>query len=154
AVTVEQGRAMVEVTEIHPENNLRITEDGVTTQLVKNGLYDFDAAQSQIRTFHGKAVVFDGDRQVTLEGGHQVDLNMQGSLKAQKFDKDLYEQSDLYHWSNLRSSYVAEANVDAARVYVSDGYYGPGWVGAGWYWDPWYGTYTFIPANGIFYSPF
>ncbi len=44
--------------------------------------------------------------------------------------------------------------MDAARVYVTDGYYGPGWIGSGWYWAPGFGGYTFIPANGILYSPF
>jgi FecR protein len=153
-VTLEQGRAMVEVTEIHPENNLRITEDGVSTQLLKTGLYDFDAGQNQVRVFSGKAAVLDGDREVTVDGGHEVDLNVPGKLKTEKFDKEQAQQSDLYRWSSLRSSYLAEANADAARVYVSNGYYGPGWVGAGWYWNSWYGSYTYIPAGGIFYSPF
>src|SRR5262249_43891659 len=58
-------------------------------------------------------------------------------------------QDQLYRWSKLRSSYLAEANNDAARIYT-----GNSWYGGGWYWDPWFGTYTFIPANGIFYSPF
>ena len=31
---------------------------------------------------------------------------------------------------------------------------GAGWYGAGWYWDPCFGAYTFIPGDGIFYSPF
>jgi FecR protein len=153
-VKLDEGRAMVDVSEIHAQNNLRVTEDGVTTQLVKTGLYDFDAAQKQIRVFSGKAVLFDGDHEVTIDGGHQVDLNREGGLKAEKFNKDSYQQSDLYRWSSLRSSYLAEANVDAARDYVNDGYYGSSWAGAGWYWDPWYGSYTFIPADGIFYSPF
>jgi hypothetical protein len=153
-VTLEQGHAMVEVTEIHPENNLRITEDGVSTRLLKTGLYDFDATQNQVRVFSGKAAVLDGDREVNVDGGHQLDLNVEGKLKTEKFDKDQYQQTDLYRWSSLRSSYLAEANVDAARVYVNNGYYGPGWVGAGWYWNPWYGAYTFIPAGGFFYSPF
>src|SRR5215472_10901026 len=153
-VKLDQGRAMVDVSEIHPQNNLRVTEEGVTTQLLKTGLYDFDAAQRQIRVFSGKAVVFHGDHKVTIDKGHQVDLNREAGLKAEKFDRESYQQSDLYRWSSLRSSYLAEANVDAARVYVSDGYYGPGWVGEGWYWDPWYESYTFIPADGIFYSPF
>lgn len=153
-VALEKGRAMVEVAEIHHENNLRITEDGRSTELLKTGLYEFDAVHNQVRVFSGKAVVFDGDRKVTINGGHRVDFNIQGKLKAEEFDKKQYQQSDLYRWSNLRSSYLAEANVDAARVYVSNGYYGPGWFGAGWYWDPWYDAYTFIPSGGIFYSPF
>jgi len=34
------------------------------------------------------------------------------------------------------------------------GPWGPGWWGAGWYWDPWFAGFTFIPGDGIFYSPF
>src|SRR5262249_17265525 len=143
-VKLDQGRAMVDVSEIHPQNNLRVTEQGVTTQLLKAGLYDFDAAQRQIRVFSGKAEVFDGGHKVTIDGEHQVDLNREAGLKAEKFNRDSYQPNDLYRWSSLRSSYLAEANVDAARVHESDGYYGPGWVGAGWYWDPWYSSYTFI----------
>lgn len=153
-IKVEQGRAMVEVTDIHSQNNLRITEDGITTRLVKNGLYDFDAAQNQVRVFNGKAVLMEGDREVKIDGGHMVDLNTSEKLKAHSFDKDAYEQTDLYRWSSLRSQYLAEANADAARTYIVNGAYGPGWFGGGWYWDPWFGGYTFIPADGIFYSPF
>jgi hypothetical protein len=120
AVKLDEGRAMVEVTEIHHQNDLRVTEDGVTTQLEKTGLYDFDASQNQIRVFSGKAVVFDGDHNVSIDGGHRVDLNREGGLKAEKFDKDSYRESNLYRWSSLRSSYLAEANVDAARVYVNN----------------------------------
>jgi hypothetical protein len=154
SVTVQRGRAMVEVTEIHPENDLRVTEDGVVTQLQKKGLYDFDAAQNQVRVFGGKAALIDQDREVKVDGGHQVDFSVPGVLKTAKFDKQAYEESDLYRWSSLRSSYLAEANVEAARVYVANGLYGPGWIGAGWYWSPWFATYTFIPGDGIFYSPF
>src|SRR5215472_3395853 len=116
-VKLDQGRAMVDVSEIHPQNNLRVTEDGVTTQLLKAGLFDFDAVQRQIRVFSGKAVVFDRERKVSIDGEHQVDLNREDGLKAEKFNKHWYQQSDLYRWSSLRSSYLAEANVDAARVY-------------------------------------
>jgi hypothetical protein len=86
-----------------------------------------------------------------------LDFNAAGNLKTKEFHKKQFEQTDLYRWSSLRSSYLAEANVDEARYYMNsgyNGYYGPGWIGAGWYWDPWFGAYTFIPGNGIFYSPF
>src|SRR5262249_24398423 len=153
-VFLEQGRAMVEVTDLHPQNDLRVQENGRTVQLVKTGLYDFDAAQNQVRVFKGKGVTFDDDRKVTIGGGHVLDFNAPGKLKAREFNKEKYEQTDLYRWSSLRSFYLAEANVDAARSYINNGYYVPGWIGAGWYWDPWFGTYTFIPADGIFFSPF
>jgi FecR protein len=153
-VQLEQGRAMVEVAEIHDQNNLRISEGGLETRLVKKGLYEFDADRQEILVFDGKAEAQDGDRAVSINGGQRLELNTNAELKAHGFNKDEYKQGDIYQWSSLRSSYLAEANVDAARVYEANGYYGPGWVGAGWYWAPGFGGYTFIPGNGILYSPF
>jgi hypothetical protein len=153
-VDVTRGQAMVEVAEIRPENDLRVMEDGAATQLQKTGLYGFDAGTKQVRVFDGQAMVLAGDQQVKVKGSHEVTLDSPGKLKAHKFDKDSYKQSDLYRFSSLRSSYLAEANTDAARIYVANGWYGPGWIGAGWYWDPWFSAYTWIPGDGIFYSPF
>lgn len=150
-----QGRAMVEVAEIYKQNDLRIIEDGIPTQLLKNGLYSFDSSQNQVQVFKGKAIVFDGDREIKVDGGHEVDLNSTGKIKATKFDKKKYEESDLYRWSSLRSEYLSEANVETARVYIDNGWWGPGWGwGAGWFWSPWYGAYTFFPGDGAFFSPF
>jgi FecR protein len=156
SVSVNKGEATVEVDEIHRQNNLRITEDGSTTRLLHTGFYDFDAGQGQIRVLQGQAVVLDRDRRVKVKGGHEVDLRAaSGSLKAHKFNKRSYEaDSALYRWSSLRSAYVGEANVNEAPAYYANGWYGPGWWGADWYWDPWFDCYTFIPGDGIFYSPF
>ncbi len=154
ALTLDQGEAMVEVDQIYKENDIRIAQNGATVQLLKPGLYDFDATHQQVRVFEGRALVRDGDRTVTLKGGKELALNSEGKLKATSFDKKLAEADDLYRWSSLRSDYLAEANVDSARVYVVNGWYGPGWFGAGWYWNPWWGAYTFLPASGFLYSPF
>jgi hypothetical protein len=155
-VGLSKGHAVVEVAEIHPQNDIRITEDGATTQLLKTGLYDFDVSQEQLRVFEGEASVQNGGAHATVKSGHEVSLAGNGRLKAQKFNKSLYEESDLYRWSSLRSAYLAEANVDAAGFYAVNGWgpWGPGWWGAGWYWDPWFAAYTFIPGDGIFFSPF
>ena len=156
-VGVDRGHAIVEVDEIHPQNDIQITAAGSTTKLLKTGLYDFDLRQAQMRVFDGEASVLEGDQHTTVKGGHEVSLqNTSGKLKAQKFDKKQYQEGELYRWSSLRSAYVAEANVNAAGIYVNDGWgpWGPGWWGAGWYWDPWFDAFTFIPGDGIFYSPF
>ncbi len=153
-VEIRRGRAMVEVAELYKANDIRILENGSITRLEKPGLYGFDAGQGQVRVFDGKAMVRDGDREVTLKGGREISLNTGDRFKAEKFDKKAYESSDLYRFSSLRSAYLADANMDAARIYVNGFGYGPGWSGAGWYWDPWFSAYTFIPGDGIFYSPF
>ncbi len=149
-VTLNQGQAMVEVAEIHKDNLLRVQQAGATTQLLKDGLYAFDANNGEVRVFKGEALVQDGDRNIKVKSGHQLEVNNTASLKTTKFDKNSFEQSDLYRFSNLRSEYLAEANVNAVQTY----YGGPSWYGPGWYWDPFFTAYTWIPGDGIFYSPF
>ena len=81
--------------------------------------------------------------------------NTGGKLKAQDFDTRKYED-DFFRWCGLRSGYLSEASVDEARPYLGSGpsWYGPAWYGPGWYWVPNFLVYTFVPADGIYYSPF
>ncbi len=155
-VEVDKGHAMVEVAEIHPENDILVDVNGMKARLLKTGLYDFNLNQDQFRVFDGKAFVEEPGRHATVKSGHEIALVTDERLKPEKFDKKAYEDGDLYRWSSLRSAYEAEANVDAAGLYAEDGYgpWGAGWWGADWYWDPWFSAYTFIPGDGIFYSPF
>jgi hypothetical protein len=153
-IALVKGQAMVEVDDIHKDNLLRVQENGAETQLLKAGIYGFDAAKGDVRVFKGEALVQDGDRQVKVKAGHELALvneNANASFKTAKFDEREYQQSDLYRFSNLRSQYLAGANIDAASLYWPGG---PGWFGAGWYWDPGFYGYTWLPGNGIFMSPF
>jgi len=150
---LDKGRALVEVDDIHPENNIRVNVNGASTQLLKIGLYDIDADHGQIRVFDGKAKVQFNGRQIELKGGRELTLNA-SAIKARKFDAKAH-QDDFYRWASLRSSYLAEANLDAAKKYAGGGGWSPGvWADAGWYWAPGFDAYTFIPGDGIFYSPF
>jgi len=155
AVAIEKGHAAIEVLDIRNENDIRISLDDTSTKLLSKGLYEFDAAQDQIRVFKGKADVYVGDQRITLTSERELGVNASGKLKAQNFDSRKYED-EFFRWSALRSGYLSEASVDEARVYVGmgPGWYGPSWYGPGWYWDPNFFVYTFLPANGIFYSPF
>src|SRR5258708_17533608 len=144
---LDKGRAMVEIAEIHPQNNLMIVQDGDTVRLSKTGLYEFDSDNDQVRVYEGQADVRHMDRDIEVKSKHQVALGANASLKPEKFDTK--QADDLYNWSSLRSSYVAEANVDRAQVYAMGN-----WYGSGWDWDPYFGTYAYIPGDGIFYSSF
>jgi len=145
---LDKGEATVEVAELHPENNVVIAEDGAKVRLTKTGFYDFDADHYIVRVYQGEANVEVNGKDIEVKKEHQLAFNAGGSMKPEKFDKEQV-QDDLYRWSSLRSSYLAEANVDRAKDYQVGS-----WYGAGWDWDPYYGAYTFIPGNGIFYSPF
>jgi hypothetical protein len=148
-VDLTQGQAMVEVDQLFPQNHLQITQGGFAIQIQKAGLYDFDPADQQVRVFDGEAVATNAAHRIEMKAGHELNLVANSDLKAHGFDRKHYE-GDLFNWSKLRSSYLAEANITEARTYVS----GPGFIGAGWYWNPWYSAYTFIPGDGFFYDPF
>jgi len=154
-VQINRGRAIVEVIQIHDQNNIQIDQNGATTKLLKDGLYEFDADHAQVRVFKGKADVTVANQTVSLGGDHDVTLSAGAKPKSEKFDSKMF-QDDFYRWASLRSGYLSEASVSAARAYMGPGpgEYGPGWNGLGWYWDPWFGVYTFVPAGGLFYSPF
>ena len=145
---LNKGEATAEVAELHPENNVVIVEDGAKVRLTKTGLYDFDADRNIVRVYQGQANIQLNGKDIEVKDEHQLALGIGGSMKPEKFDKET--QDDLYRWSSLRSSYLAEANLDRAQDYQM----ATNWYGAGWDWDPYYDSYTFIPGDGIFYSPF
>ena len=154
-VQLDKGRAFIEVLEIRSQNDIRMDQNGASIRLLNKGLYDFDADHAMLRVFKGKAELNPGGQKVTVSEGHQVMVSATGKPKPQGFDTKA-AQDDFYRWNSLRSGYLSEASVSAARAYMGPGpgVYGPGWVGWGWYWDPWFGVFTFLPADGVFWGPF
>jgi hypothetical protein len=147
-VEVDHGRVGVEVDQIFPQNNVRIVDAGVETQLVKTGYYEFDANHPEAQVFHGRAEVEVGDgKYESIKNHHELALEQGAHLKTVNFVAR-GTGDDLYNWSSLRSQYLAEANNQIAGDYA----YGAGF-NPGWYWDPYAYDYTFIGMNP-FYSPF
>lgn len=153
-VELEHGRAGIEVDEIYKQNDLDIIDAGVSTQLVKNGYYEFDANQPMAMVFNGKAAVEVGDgKYKVVKDHHEFALAAAGNgmalakEKATNFNTN-EAKDDLYNWSGLRSQYLAEANNQIAGQYAG----GPGFY-PGWYWDPYAYGYTFIGMDP-FWSPF
>ena len=147
-VQLDRGNAFIEVAEIHKQNNLVVKQDDSTTRLIKTGLYAFSSEPDTVQVYKGEARVTDGSQKVKVKGGRELALNGSGKLKTEKFNKDRAEQNDFYAWSKLRSEYLSDASANAAQIYLANG-----WTGPGWYWDPWYSGFTFIPGDGIAYSP-
>ena len=158
-VTVVRGRAMVESDQLLKDEFIGIHVGPSMVRLMKHGLYDFDATGAgMVRVFDGIVKVNAGNKDYTVRGGHDFDLNAT-KLKARGFDKKKYEGT-FYRWSSLRSSYLAEANADAARGFAN-GNYGAGFYAGygypydpGWFWDPYFDAYTWLPWDGYFFSPF
>ncbi|WP_041839468.1 MULTISPECIES: hypothetical protein [Acidobacterium] len=162
-VRLTEGKAMIEVLQLFKENMLLVTEDGVTTRIVKPGLYEFDAHAGIVRTFDGRALAFvrpnDPHHPVVVRTSHEFLIPPQAAsgsvppsvkLKAQHFDRKQEETTDaLYGWSSLRARYLAQANISLAYQYAGYGGFNPGW-----YWNPYLWGYTWMPGGGMFWDPF
>ena len=149
-IRLESGRANVEVDQIYPQNTILIDLQNGQTQILKNGLYAFDANSSTVRVLGGKAVVNLGAniKPVELKGDRQLVLNGE-PLKPQRFNKDEATADPLYKWSSLRSQYLGVANLNLAEEYAgSPGFY------PGWYWAGGPFGYTWLPGDGLFWNPF
>jgi hypothetical protein len=160
-VELSQGRASIEVDQIYKQNNILVDLKNGQTQVLKNGLYEFDATRGTVRVFEGEAAVFasvtpqagekpmkvKGGKVLTLAGGPHVD----GVIKPVGFDRKQAEASDpLYNWSSLRSNYLGESNIDLAEQYAGQ----PGFA-SGWAWDSGAYGYTWLPGGyDPFFSPF
>jgi hypothetical protein len=158
-VAIEHGRAEVEADQLYQQNRILIDLDGDQTQILKNGLYEFDADSNTARTFDGRLAVYpgnnlpDGTKPVEVKSRHQLVL-AGDNIKPAGFNKDRTED-ELYRWSELRSQYLGEANVDLAAQYANYGpAYGYGGFAPGWAWDPYLYAYDWLPGDGPFFSPF
>jgi hypothetical protein len=150
-IRVDRGTAEVEVDQIFKQNDLLVDEGQAQTKLLKNGLYEFDANAGEVRTFDGEAAVSTGDdaKWVKVKGHHVYALNQAGE-KPQSFSADQYAQNDtLYSWSKLRANYLGQANQELAQRYAGQ----PGFY-PGWFWNPGLYAYTWVPGDGLFWSPF
>jgi hypothetical protein len=149
-VQLTRGSGIVEVDELFKENDLSVLLDGTTTRIEKVGLYDFNADQPSVKVLDGKAVTYEGDREVTLKKGHGALLAEDEPLTQQKFNNDVVENDPLYRWSKLRSEYATESNIAEGNDLLAGG----GWWGPGWYWDPFWADFAFMPGWGMGWGPF
>ena len=149
-VEMIHGEGMVEVDYKPKAARMDVMERGVDTQLLKEGLYKFDAERGNVEVIDGKASVAENGRSKDIGKGKEL---MLADASMKPVSVDTKKEDDLYRWSSVRDGYLAQANYASAENMYVDGGYGPGW-GLGWYWNPYYGTYAWLPGDGFFWSPF
>jgi hypothetical protein len=151
-IALDRGRADVEVDEIHPHNDIQVAQGSANTRLLKDGLYAFDADKGTVRVFKGEAELLEeaggGQKALRVKGDHQVALTGNEAVQSVSFERNQAEDA-LYNWSSLRSQYLAEANLNLASQYA-----GYGGMAPGWYWDAGFWGYTWLPGDGLLWSPF
>ena len=158
-IEVERGRAEIEVDELFEQNDIRVMmgSEGSQIQLLKRGLYEFDAEAKLVRVFDGKAEVSataNADKTIDVKGGHLLALDGDAT-KPQGFNKKK-SVDDLISWGDLRSQYAGQENAGLVESGGGSGYggyggYGNGFNGGGY--DLGFGGYPWFPGAG-FYSPY
>ena len=146
---VVSGSVLIEVAELLDKNAIAIDAAGAHMTLAKKGLYRIDANPALLRVYDGQAVVTGGSDRLTAKKGHQIDLDGAKLVDA-KFD--IKDTDAFYRWGARRAEYVAAANVISARVASNTDYRSSGT--GGWSWNPYFGMFTFLPASGVYFSPF
>jgi hypothetical protein len=143
------GSAMIEASAqlAQKENSVTILYKGSSAHLLKSGLYRFDSQPAEFRVYSGEAQLDSGTNILTLKAGKMVSLD--GMVAVEKFNPK--DGDALSNWSQRRGEYISMANVSAAK-YVNDS--GGGWSSNGWYYNPYFGMFTYVPMNGMFYSPY
>ncbi|MGA8029175.1 MAG: hypothetical protein WB992_18700 [Bryobacteraceae bacterium] len=143
------GASILEVDQMIKGTHLAMVLNGTTTEIAKNGLYEFDAAGQAVMVLDGQARIQEASGNRTLDKHDEVLLASQRPLKKRSFNEQAVKMQPLYVWSKARSEDEAEASVSAARnadLYAA--------AGPGWYWDPAWDFYGFWPAADALYSPF
>jgi hypothetical protein len=151
-VSLVRGKADVEVDQIYKENVILVDQEGSQTQLLKAGLYAFNIQNKSVRVFDGEAEVSSLNspldaKHVRVKSGHKLLLNGEPTKPAH-FEKERSEDG-LYAWSSLRSEYLGAANESLATEYAGVDGFDPGW-----FWDQNLFGYTWLPGDGMMFSPF
>lgn len=149
---VVSGSALVEVGELLEHNAITFEASGSKMELAKKGLFRVDASPASLRVYEGQARVTSGSESLIARKGHEIDLAT-ATLADTKFDPK--ETDAFYRWSSRRAEYVAAANVISARVTSNSDYSSSFTSNPGaWSWNPYFGMFTFLPSNGVYWSPF
>lgn len=144
------GSALVECDDMPKDNAVTIVRSGTNVMILKSGLYRFDDNPPRVGVYGGEAKLMAASGKVlNLRNGRQATLD--GNIEESKFDAKL-EEDALYRWSSRRSDYVAMANVSAAKTAYDSGSYTGGMNS--WAYNPYFGGFTFMPYDGMFFSPF
>ncbi len=118
-------------------------------RIQKKGIYHFSTKGSgetfEFRIIAGEIIVdimedyygkFSKGRTLVVE---------ESEIEARKLEKNFSDE--ILRWSKRRDSYLAAANVWAAKN-IFDGFARNNWRNNFWYWNPYFGMYTFIPGRG------
>lgn len=152
----EVATANEQVSTISKNSPLEIVTPHGAVSIVKDGIYRFDSIDTNTLVQVRQGELFIGDRNQFLAGkaikvkrGNAVKLagGAVNNSDIAKINKDVSDKFDV--WSFNRANTLMAANVSALRRSRTMSA-----LSYGWLYDSFYNCYTFIPRNGLWYSPY
>jgi hypothetical protein len=143
------GSIVLEWAELDRDSSVTVTFRDAVIALHKKGVLRLDSDPPELRVFAGAAIVELGAQRAEVKEGRKATLA--GELAVEKFDQRRTDALD--RWSMRRAEYLAMANVYAARS-LGEAEAGWQWRRGGWGWNPYLGLLTYVPAGGIYVSPY
>jgi hypothetical protein len=141
------GSMLIEHGEINKDTQVTVLYKDRTISFLKSGLYRLNVGDCTFRVYQGEARVTSGDQSLTAKQAREVQL-ASVMLVATKFDNKVGDE--FYRWASRRASYLALANISAAKSLRDSGMR---LTSGMWQWSPWFGMFTYVPY-GNYYSPF
>lgn len=146
------GTMMIEHGEVAKDNAVTVQFKDRSITFAKSGLYRLDADGGILRVYQGEARVATKDQSMVVKQARQVELAA-AAMTAVKFDPKV--DDDFYRWASRRASYLALANLSAAKSLRDSGYASRSGLGSGmWSFNPYFGMMTYVPFGSMWYSPF
>ena len=143
------GSMVLEWADLDPDSRVTVAFRDAVITVHKKGLLHLDSDPPELRVFAGEATLELGGQRAEVKEGRKARLA--GDLAVEKFDR---RQTDaLDRWSMRRAEYLAMANVYAARS-IGETEAGRHRRRGGWSWNPYLGLLTYVPAGGIYVSPY
>ena len=156
AAIAEVATATEQVSTINKNSPLEIVTPHGTVSIAKDGLYRFDLVDTNTLVQVRQGELYIGDRDqflankaMKIKRGNAVKLTGSpvGKNDIAKVNKDVSDGFDV--WSFNRANTLMAANVSALRRSRTMNSLAYGWI-----YDSFYNCYTFIPRNGLWYSPY
>ncbi len=153
---LKAGTIIVEVSDVDKKMPIEIMTPNGSVFIRKMGLYRIQAFadSSRIAVRQGE-LILGGTRDLAIANkGYKIKKGKVASLTSgnampalASLDKDLIDEFDV--WSFNRAQALVAANHSALRMSGISGR-----LAYGWMFDPFFGTYTFIPRNGLIWTPY
>ena len=161
--SVSKGTVVLESAAFNGKvHSLKVSTPSGDIVILKEGLYRFDVnpeTKVEVLVHKGKGKWLKNGKEVaSLGAGKRYSLDNSptgGPIKVAKLDKSNKDPDEMDQWSKRRAEFLVASNSRLSPGLWSSAYtnYNYSFRG-GWVFNPFFNSFTFVPFDGMLYSPY